>query len=65
MGFVLADEVVQAVDAVLGKGRDAVRVVGIVDPDQAVFGFHADGDVAEPVLVDFELTGNQRQGGDG
>jgi transposase-like protein len=64
LGFVLADEILNGIDAVLGESHDAV-VVGAVDPDQTVFRFHADGDIGEPVFVDAELSGDQGQGADG
>lgn len=59
------DEVLKAFDAEFGEGHDAVFVVGPVDPDQTVFGFHFDSDLAEPVLIFAEVPGDERDGSHG
>lgn len=61
----LTDEVSQALDAVGGKGHDAVFVVQAEDPDDAIFRLHLDGDLEKPVEVLTELNRNTVDGFDG
>ena len=51
------DDLAQIFDTKVGEGYDAA-VAEVVNPDQAVFGFHLIGDVREPLLILGEVTGD-------
>lgn len=62
---VLADEVAQALDSVWSEGHDTVLVLEAKDPDEAIFGFHLDGDFEKPVDVLANFDRNTVDGFDG
>jgi len=61
----LTDEVLQALDAVGGKGHDAFLVIQAEDPDDAIFRLHLDGDFKKPVDVLPKFNRNTVDGFDG
>jgi hypothetical protein len=60
---VSSDELLEVFDAEVGERHLAV-VTGSIDSDQAVFGFHVDGYVPEPVLIFAEHLGDAGDGED-
>ena len=51
------DEFAEIFDTEVGEGHDAI-IAEIVDPNQAVFGFHLHGDLPMPLLVRSQLFGD-------
>ena len=43
-------------DAVIGEGRNAVVIVEAVNPDDAILGFRAEGEVVDEFFIDAGLT---------
>ncbi|MER9915355.1 hypothetical protein NKJ71_32740, partial [Mesorhizobium sp. M0050] len=50
------DDVLKVFDAEI-ESHHAVFVVGAVDPNQTVFGFHFDSDIGEPAIVFTKFLG--------
>ncbi|MEI8702984.1 hypothetical protein [Mesorhizobium sp. ISC15] len=63
IGFVLADESDQAVEAEVCEGRDLL-IVGAVDPDVAVHRFHLDIDFPQQLRIIAKHLGSEREGVD-
>ena len=43
-------------DSVIGEGRNAVVIVEAVNPDDAILGFQAEGEVVDEFFIDAGLT---------
>ena len=62
---VLTDEIAQALDAVGGKGHDAVFVFEAEDPDEAILRLHLDCDFKKPIDIITKFDRNPVDGFDG
>jgi hypothetical protein len=52
------------VDAVVGEGHCSIVVVEAIDPDDAVFGLEANGQVVNEAFFDAEALGDAADSGD-
>ena len=60
--FLVCDERLEVLDAVVGERHDAAFVLGAVDPDQPVFRIHAESEIGNLIFGLIEFLGDQSDG---